>query len=286
MFDRADEKNYLYFSNRIEMKNQKSSKRVPIDLRDCSMKALAKRAWAERESFNLKGIDYGKPHWLNASETAIAPHTYPYYYFLAGMVKVTGALKIVEVGTHQGGSARAMAKALESSEGGKIVTFDITPDGSQLFEGHKVIRAYTCDANSEEAFNHVIEHFGEPRIDLVFIDAVHEFWPTLMNVLIYAEICAARFLVLDDITLNPGMERLWELLRSRYGRKNVIDVTEIDENIRRPWISAPGFGVVRCTPGDNKWSKKWPGTDIPGLLRLKRGLACGASDGSRRRLSK
>ncbi|HXC36329.1 MAG TPA: class I SAM-dependent methyltransferase [Candidatus Acidoferrales bacterium] len=251
------------------MKIQKSSKRGPLDLTNCSMKALAKRAWAERESFNLTGIDYGKPHWGNASGSVTA-HTYPYYYFLAGLVKITGARKIVEVGTHQGGSARAMAKALEGSEGGKIVTFDITPDGSQLFKQHQSIRAYTSDANSEEALNHVIEHFGEPRIDLVFIDAVHEFWPTLINVLIYAEICAARFIVLDDITLNPGMEKLWELLGSRYGRKNIIDATEIDENIRRPWITAPGFGVVRCIPADNKWGKNWPGADLPGLLPFKR----------------
>jgi hypothetical protein len=259
------------------MKNQKSSKLRPPDFKFCSMKELVKRAWKERESFNLEGIDYGQPHWAATTQMVTAPHTYPYYYFLAGMVKVTGALKIVEVGTHQGGSARAMAKALETSERGKIVTFDITPYGRQMFAEHKSIRAYTCDANSEEALSRVIEEFGGPGIDLVFIDGIHEFWPTMINVLIYGEVCTARYIVLDDITLNPGMEKLWELLRVRYGSKNVIDATEIDEAIRRPGISAPGFGVIRSMPADNKWGKKWPAQGLPGLSLIKRRL------GSRRR---
>jgi hypothetical protein len=139
-----------------------------------------------------------------------------------------------------------------------------------MFAEHKTIRACTCDANSEEALNRVIEEFGAPRIDLVFVDGIHEFWPTLMNILVYGEICAARYIVLDDITLNPGMEKLWALLRARYGSKNVIDATEIDETIRRPGVSAPGFGVIRSIPADNKWGKKWPGQGLPGLSLINR----------------
>jgi len=234
------------------------------------MKELAGRAWNERETFDLSGIGYGQPHWGNTNQAVVAPH--PYYFFLAGLVRITGSRKIVEVGTHQGGSARAMAKALPQPGAGKILTFDITPYGSQMFAGHPTIRAYTCDANTEAGFNHVIEQFGEPGIDLVFIDGMHDFWFTLMSVLIYGEICAARYIVLDDISLNPGMEKLWQLLRSRYGSKNVINATEVDETIRRPGIIAPGFGVIRCVPADNKWGGKWPDLNLRGLPFLKRRL--------------
>ncbi|HEY1663434.1 MAG TPA: class I SAM-dependent methyltransferase [Verrucomicrobiae bacterium] len=237
------------------------------------MKELAGRAWSERESFDLSGIGYGQPHWGNTNQPVVAPH--PYYFFLAGLVKITGARKIVEVGTHQGGSARAMAKAFPGPTAGKILTFDITPYGSQMFAGHPAIRAYNCDANSEAGFNHVIEQFGEPRIDLVFIDGMHDFWFTLMSVLIYGEICAARYIVLDDISLNPEMEKLWALLRSRYGTKNVIDATQVDETIRRPGVIAPGFGVIRSVPAENSWDNKWPDIglrSLRGLPRIKRRL--------------
>src|SRR5580658_1802706 len=157
----------------------------------CSMRKMVECAWAERKTFDLTGIGYGRTHWGRAEQTITAP--FPYYYFLAGMVKITNASRIVEIGTHQGGSARAMAKALEGMGEGKIITFDITPYGEEMFAGHHLIRAYPCDANTETAFNHVVEHFGEPKIDLAFIDASHSFWPTLMNVLIYGQACAARF---------------------------------------------------------------------------------------------
>jgi len=215
----------------------------PLDLNNCPMRQIVESAWAERENFDLTGIGYGQSH-THPNQTVTKP--YPYYYFLAGLVQITQARRIVEIGTHQGGSTLAMAKALEKTGEGKIVTFDVTPFGAQMFKDHDFIKAYTCDANSEKAFNLVAEEFGGKRVDLVFIDAIHQFWPSLLNVLIYGETFAARFIVLDDITFNDEMKRLWELLRMRYGAENVIDASEVDKQIRLPGGSAPGFGVVRC----------------------------------------
>jgi hypothetical protein len=212
-----------------------------LNLDNCSMKELVQVAWAERQNYDLTGIGYGLDHWGKSEKPITKP--FPYYFFLAGMVKVTNASRIVEIGTHQGGSTRAMAKALEARNEGQIVTFDVTPYGHEMFVRHDFIRAWTCEANSETAFNHVVEQFGEPRIDLVFIDASHRFWPTLLNVLIYGETCAARFMILDDVTLNPEMSRLWDLLTLRYGHENIIDASKVDPVIRCPQT---GFGVVRC----------------------------------------
>lgn len=205
------------------------------------------RAWSLRGTFDLGGVGYGRIHWGNFTDSLTDP--FPYYYFLAGMVRLTGAQRVVEVGTHQGGSARAMAAAVAAQPGGRVVTFDVTPFGAELLAGHSVVRAYTCDANSQAAVDLVEQNFGDPRIDLAFIDSAHAYWPTLMSFLIYGEALGARWVVLDDVTLNPEMERLWALIRARYGEHNAIDVTHVHPEIRPvDPLSRPGFGLVRIAP--------------------------------------
>src|SRR5579884_3165402 len=78
-----------------------------IDLRTCSMEDIVREAWALRTSFDLKNVAYGRIHWGNERDIRTEP--FPYYYFLAGIVKLTRAERVVEIGTHQGGSARALA---------------------------------------------------------------------------------------------------------------------------------------------------------------------------------
>ena len=208
-----------------------------------STRDIVEEAWRRGRTFDLSRIGYGRIHWGNKAD--IVSHPFSYYYFLAGLVNLLGCRRIVEIGTHQGGSALAMAAGLADAAGGRIVTFDITPDGTARFAGHPVIRAFRLDANSSAAYEACLAEIGDARIDLVYIDAVHDFWPTMLSAAVYGLWMRARFLVLDDITLNAGMLRAWTSLRSRFG-DDAVDATEIVPQIRPPSDGTrPGFGFVR-----------------------------------------
>jgi hypothetical protein len=212
------------------------------DLQALSMDKVVDIAWSARYNFDLTGIGYGKIHWGNQQDIVSSP--YPYYFFLAGMVHITEASNITEVGTHQGGSARAMAIGL-GRRPGKIVTFDVTDEGVKTIGENTTIKPFQCDANSEQAYRTCVREFGNNKIDFAFIDTAHKFWPTVQSFILYAEILAADFVVLDDITLNEEMREFWTLIRQRCGQSNTIDATCIHPEIRLPGKSAPGFGVVR-----------------------------------------
>lgn len=211
------------------------------------MASVAQMAWDAGTTFDLSGIGYGQIHWGNMQDVVTKP--YQYYFFLAGMVRVTGARKVVEIGTHQGGSALAMAKGFADPDSSRLVTFDITEFGANMFRGHSHIRGYQLDANSEAAYDSCREVFGSDTIDFIYIDTTHLFWPTFLSMQIYVEGFSPQFAVLDDITLNPEMERLWQLVRRRYGAENTIDVTDVIPQVRPPSRGfVPGFGLVRIRP--------------------------------------
>lgn len=209
-------------------------------INEAPMGEIVSEAWRIGRTIDLTGIGYGRIHWGNNTDTV--EHPFPYYFFLAGLVRLIDAKTIVEVGTHYGGSARAMAAGFSSP--GKIITFDKTADGAGILAGHPVIQAHTLDANTEDALNIAL---GEPHTDLVYLDGAHKFWPTMLNFAIYGDFLRPRFVVLDDIHLSPEMDRLWQLLSDRFGNDS-IDANSIDPNIRsggKDNPHSPGFGVIR-----------------------------------------
>jgi caffeoyl-CoA O-methyltransferase len=92
--------------------------------------------------------------------------------FLELMVKLTGARRVLEVGTFSGYSALAMAAGLP--EDGKLITCDIDPVATAIAKrywarapwGHKIeLRLGDATATLEQL------HAEGARFDLVFIDA-------------------------------------------------------------------------------------------------------------------
>jgi hypothetical protein len=212
------------------------------DLRTMAMSDIVTAAWSMRDKFDLTGIGYGRISWGNKQDVITDP--FPYYFFLAGMVRLTAAIRIVEVGTHQGGSAKAMAVGL-GGRPGKIVTFDVKDSGLKTIGEHAVVKPFQCDANGEEAYRVCLREFGDNKIDFAYIDTAHKFWPTLQSFILYGEILAADFIVLDDITLNEEMNEFFALIRRRYGEDNTIDASVLYPQIRMAGEPRPGFGVVR-----------------------------------------
>lgn len=162
----------------------------------------------------------------------------------AGFVHLINAKKIVEVGTHWGGSTRAMARGFRSLKDSKIVTFDITNFGIDKLQGEPSIRPYMVDANTEKAVKIVMEEFGRSSIDLAYIDTAHQFWPTIQSFALMGAIFRPRFVILDDIMLNDSMKECWSALVDLYGKDRAIDCVQVVPAIRRSG-SAPGFGLVR-----------------------------------------
>jgi hypothetical protein len=216
---------------------------VMVDVFSRPLADTIRDAWALRGSFDLAGIGYGRIHWGNRTDRIQTP--FPYYYFLAGIVRLLGARRIVEVGTHHGGSTKALAAGLISPTHSRIVTFDPNPEGSRMLSNIPAIHAYALDANAKEAIETVKQELGV-SCDLVYIDSTHDYQSTLHSWLLYVELFSSPIAILDDVTLNDSMRALWSLIKERYGADNAVDASDIVPEIRATDDdSRPGFGVVR-----------------------------------------
>jgi predicted O-methyltransferase YrrM len=214
------------------------------DIFSAPLSETIREAWALRSEFDLNNVGYGRIHWGNLRDVVRTPSSQ--YFFLAGITRLTGATKVLEIGTHQGGSTRSIAKGLSEPAKSRIVTFDVTPDGAAAFAGDPVIHAYNQNANSPEALDTCLREFGSASLDFAFIDSTHDFWTTFQHFGLCASLLSCPLIILDDITLNDSMLKLWTLIRQRYGAENAVNAAEIDPAIRKASNDAtPGFGIVR-----------------------------------------
>ena len=78
-----------------------------------------------------------------------------------------------------------MLRADSSCFDGRIITIDITDLNEEL---HKIacIEKLTGDANSDAIIKDVTLRLGAQPIDLLYVDANHEFAPTTINICLYA----------------------------------------------------------------------------------------------------
>jgi hypothetical protein len=200
--------------------------------------AFVRDAWNAGASVSLDGIGYGRIHWDNEQDVVTDASDWPYYQFLAGVAVLLGASSALEIGTHWGGSARALARGMKD---GKVVTIDITTESDAVLPGcpesgqiHKIVG----DANSLEVVEQVQKALD--RADILYIDAAHLGLPTLLNFSIYSTLLRPKVVVFDDIRLNEDMARFWSLIRKAYPKQS-IDCLEVEPQIRQPYV---GFGVV------------------------------------------
>lgn len=205
-----------------------------IDLDNIALESIIGEAWYRGNCINLTGVGYGPAHW---STDEIVDSPYDYYYLLAGLVNITNVANIIEIGTHYGGSALAMSKGLSQYDNSKILTFDVTDIGINKFKDHRVIKACQLNANTELAYNKSLKEFD--TIDLLFIDSYHEYWTTFLSLQIYTSFMPS-WVIIDDITLNDDMKKLWDKAVDRYGAKNCINATTVIPEFR----PMAGFGII------------------------------------------
>lgn len=219
-----------------------SNPRLPFDIKTVPLHDLVRHAWQEGQRIDLEGIGYGRIHWGNASDVIDFP--LPYYRFLAGLVRSLNFTRIFEIGTHWGGATRAMWHGVSDKDAACVVTVDITTESDSRLHAYPDIKKVVGDANTEEAFEETIAHFGTQPIDLLYIDADHFMMPLLLNFSLYTTILRPKFVVMDDVTWSDSMLKAWNVMARHFPHEDIINAPSVDRAIR-PEPDNPGFGVVR-----------------------------------------
>ena len=210
-------------------------------------------AWARGQGINLAGATYGRQHW-GGFETATEPE--PYYTFLAGLCAEYGCQRVLEIGTHTGGSAVAMARGMQAAgiTTPRLVTIDLNTT-SDSYLPHQpeapFITKIVGDANNTKTVLDAIAAFSEQPIDMMYIDGDHMFEPTFNALATYSTLLAPRLVVIDDITLNGSMQLMWRFLKKAPAFHDIVNVADIIPAVR-PLVDGhnAGFGVIQLRVDD------------------------------------
>ena len=196
-----------------------------------NLQKLCESAYAIGKQIDISGCHYG----LHKRSGLFLKETY-YYRVLAGFVSLLKLRRILEIGTHFGGSIMAMSRGIPPCEPSTLVTVDKTYENEEGFAAFPQIIRIRGDSAKEETVQQVKTHFARD-IDLLYIDSVHKYDHTKKNIDLYAGIHSPKYLILDDVHLNPDMERLWNEIAAQHGER----CWDAGPLVKRP----TGFGVVQ-----------------------------------------
>jgi cephalosporin hydroxylase len=199
--------------------------------------SIVRTAWAEGQRIRLVDAVYGPAHWKGQKK--FHDEGFPYYSFLAGFVRTQHCERILEIGTHFGGSALSMLSGVTDQKRADIVTVDVT-DLNPALHSISRLKKLTGDANSDELIQQILVHFEGKPIDLLYVDAAHRFGPTLQNIAIYVVLLKPKFVIIDDINLNLDMRALWDAVRLTEN-SYAVNCCDIEPEIRTADV---GFGLV------------------------------------------
>jgi Methyltransferase domain len=206
---------------------------------EASIKEVVCHAWTVGQTIQLPDdVCYGPVHWDGTKR--FHEQAFPYYYFLAGLVRSQSCATICEIGTHYGGSCLSMLSGITDHQTANIVTIDVT-DLNPALHAKPGVTKLVGDANDEAVLKKATLCFGDAPVDLLYVDADHRFASTITNLGLYCLLLRPRFVLIDDILLNDEMRTLWSAMSGVYGA-NAANCAEIVSQIRSPDV---GFGLIR-----------------------------------------
>jgi predicted O-methyltransferase YrrM len=196
---------------------------------------ICNKAMAEGRKIDLSGCCYGESHW----QGPFCDHPMPHHYFIAGFVKTQNCLNMLDLGTHYGGSVMSMSRGSDrnDSKKRKIATCDITFKNEEGFQKYPHIKRFQGDSLSQDTIKKISAFFNG-SVDLLFIDTDHKAQILWMNLQVYIKHLQPEYILIDDIHLNPSMEKAWKRIRVEFKEK-AFDATDILDR-------KAGFGVVHC----------------------------------------
>ena len=154
-----------------------------------------------------------------------------YHAFLYLLAKHFEPTRIVELGTYRGESTKYMARGAPDAE---ILTIDVNPDATRWINDvppvFANIRAETC--NCVFYYENI---YDKTPIDLLFIDANHDYSLTMFNFDNWGScVTAGGLIVLDDLHLDIEMDKVYHELVENRGL-SIIDISEVHKT---------GMGVI------------------------------------------
>lgn len=157
-----------------------------------------------------------------------------YYRFLFGFVKEINTQNVLEIGTYQGGSSRAIRMGMGDKTDTHVVTIDIQ---DQIINKMDFVDYLIGDSLSENILKKV-EYIFSPNkcIDLLYIDSIHNYSHVSNNLSIYGTAFCPKYIILDDISINQSMEDLWSMLSGKYSSVNLSAMLD----------RSCGFGIIKC----------------------------------------
>jgi len=114
---------------------------------------------------------------------------------------------------------------------------DIVDKNSDGFNDHPYIKRFVGDSLNDDIIDTIAKYFDK-KVDLLYIDSLHEYTHTMKNIEIYGNALNPEYIILDDIRQCESMERLWTDLVKEF-KERAFDASEI---AIRP---GAGFGVMR-----------------------------------------
>jgi len=233
----------------------KSKTIAPANGEDVEFVALLAKCRDVGAELDLAHCVYGHAH---SGAGSFSSDVEPYYAFLAGFVRLLALTHVAELGTHYGGSIQGLLAGLEpeSDRAAHFATVDVTRLNREQLETHAALTLVQGDSLAANVVMQMCEPFDR-HIDLLYVDTIHSYAQTLENTAVYANRLKPRFILFDDIHLNPEMERFWSFVKTS-GAGATYDVTDIANR------GAAGFGLLVC-----RYPFTWPESSAR-VRKLKR----------------
>lgn len=163
-----------------------------------------------------------RPEWLRTLDDDPTSVYYRFFFECTAKVK---PLVSFEIGTCEGKSAAHLASG---HSGGTVITIDIRPESKISVDRLLLPNVVSILGDSLE-IPHILKWM--PALDLLFIDGQHDLRQAYREYLLYRPYVREGGIVyFDDIHIDNGMERLWEVIQ--------------DPKVELPSLHYTGFGVA------------------------------------------
>ena len=199
------------------------------------LKKICEQAMKAGKQIDLSDCLYGE----TTGSCAFINRPASCYFFLSGFVMTQRLTRILEIGTNCGGSIMSISKGLHEDDiaRSQLVTVDIVHKNEEGFKKYPHINRIQGDSLDEEVVKKVTSSF-DSKIDLLYIDSLHEYEHTKENINIYTDKLNPGYVILDDIRQCDDMKKLWNELEEKFG-DNAFDASDVSMR------NGAGFGIIR-----------------------------------------